>query len=374
MALAVGLAVATRSVGGVVAADVVVKKGLAGVEGFDEFGEHLVDVADNAEIGDREDRSLLVLVDGDDVFGALHADEVLGGTGDATGDVNGGLDDLSGLADLVAVGHPAGIDDGAAGTGGGTGCGGELFDHGVGLGRAQATTTGDDHGGFVELGTLGLFGGALDDFGGAGVAEFGHGEGVDRSGAATGGGGFEGFGAHEPDTRSGAGEGRDDVFDAAEDGFGALEGVVGDFEIDDVGQHGRTEFDREAGSDVTSVVGGAEHEGIRGGAIGHGGCYSRGDCYALHGFAEVAGGVDGGCAMVAEFGGDARGVGAAEDLNGVCHCAGFGEHFESDCGYGTVAGFAVDPDFVEHLGCVLFLVVLLGGTRGLGVRLGLNDL
>ena len=58
-----------------------------------------------------EDRRLLVLVDRDDVLRALHAHHVLRGAGDAGGDVDGGLDDLAGLADLVAVGHPTGVDD-----------------------------------------------------------------------------------------------------------------------------------------------------------------------------------------------------------------------------------------------------------------------
>ena len=47
------------------------------------FGQDLVHVADDAEVGDPEDRGLGVLVDGDDVLGALHADHVLGGAGDA---------------------------------------------------------------------------------------------------------------------------------------------------------------------------------------------------------------------------------------------------------------------------------------------------
>src|SRR5437899_1099578 len=41
-----------------------------GLEGLDQLGQHLVDVADDAEVGDGEDRRFLVLVDGDDVLGA----------------------------------------------------------------------------------------------------------------------------------------------------------------------------------------------------------------------------------------------------------------------------------------------------------------
>src|ERR1700722_4796633 len=50
-----------------------------GLQRLDERRQHLVHVADDAEVGDREDRGLLVLVDGDDVLGALHPHQVLGG-------------------------------------------------------------------------------------------------------------------------------------------------------------------------------------------------------------------------------------------------------------------------------------------------------
>ena len=75
------------------------------------FGHDLVHVADDAEVGDPEDRRLAVLVHRDDVVGALHADHVLGGAGDAERDVELRLHDLAGLADLLRVGHPAGVDD-----------------------------------------------------------------------------------------------------------------------------------------------------------------------------------------------------------------------------------------------------------------------
>src|SRR5205085_8323508 len=80
-------------------------------------GDHLVHVADDAEVGDAEDRRLRVLVDGDDVLAALHADHVLRRAGDAAGDVQVRLHDLAGLTDLVRVRAPAGVDDGAAGAG-----------------------------------------------------------------------------------------------------------------------------------------------------------------------------------------------------------------------------------------------------------------
>src|SRR5438105_7450719 len=70
-------------------------------------------VAHDAEIGDREDRRVLVLVDRDDPLRLLHADHVLRGSADADRDVDLGLDRLAGLPDLQAVRHPAGIDHGS---------------------------------------------------------------------------------------------------------------------------------------------------------------------------------------------------------------------------------------------------------------------
>ena len=71
--------------------------------------------ADQAVVGDLEDRRLLVLVDGDDDLAVLHAGEVLDRARDADRDVELGRDDLAGLADLVVVRHEAGVDRGARG-------------------------------------------------------------------------------------------------------------------------------------------------------------------------------------------------------------------------------------------------------------------
>src|SRR5260370_39628847 len=70
-------------------------------------------VADDAQVGNREDGRVLIFVDGDDVLGTLHAREMLDRAADADGDVERWLDGPAGLPDLVAVGEPAGIDDGA---------------------------------------------------------------------------------------------------------------------------------------------------------------------------------------------------------------------------------------------------------------------
>src|SRR5258708_25683492 len=85
-----------------------------------ELRYQLEEVTDEAVIGNLEDRRLLVLVDGDDDLGILHPGEMLDAAGDADRDVEIGGDDPARLADLVVVGHEAGIDGAAAGADGGS--------------------------------------------------------------------------------------------------------------------------------------------------------------------------------------------------------------------------------------------------------------
>jgi Ethanolamine utilization protein EutJ (predicted chaperonin) len=65
-----------------------------------EFRHGLNRSADEADVGDLEDRGVLVLVDGDDGLAVLHAGQVLDRARDADRDVDFGGDDLAGLADL----------------------------------------------------------------------------------------------------------------------------------------------------------------------------------------------------------------------------------------------------------------------------------
>ena len=67
------------------------------------FGNDLVQVADDPEVGVLEDRGVRVLVDRDDQGRALHADLVLDRAGDPDGDVELRGDGLAGLADLGGV-------------------------------------------------------------------------------------------------------------------------------------------------------------------------------------------------------------------------------------------------------------------------------
>src|SRR5664279_1897897 len=52
-----------------------------------QFGKDLVKVADQTIVGNREDRRVRILVDGDDDLGFLHSGEVLDGAGNPDRDV-----------------------------------------------------------------------------------------------------------------------------------------------------------------------------------------------------------------------------------------------------------------------------------------------
>lgn len=74
------------------------------------------EIADETVVGNLEDRRFLVLVDGDDDLGILHAGKMLDGARDADGNVEIGGDHLAGLADLPVIGGIARIDRCARGT------------------------------------------------------------------------------------------------------------------------------------------------------------------------------------------------------------------------------------------------------------------
>ena len=76
------------------------------------FGKHrddLVNITYYTYIGDTEDRSELVLVDGDDEITLFHTCKVLDGTGDTASHVEGRTDGLTGLWNLNLVRHYAGV-------------------------------------------------------------------------------------------------------------------------------------------------------------------------------------------------------------------------------------------------------------------------
>src|SRR6476659_3409819 len=81
-----------------------------------QLGKRLVEIGDEAIVGDLEDRRLLVLVDRHDHLGILHAGEMLDRTRNADRDVKLRRHHLAGLPDLPVVRRVAGIDRGARGT------------------------------------------------------------------------------------------------------------------------------------------------------------------------------------------------------------------------------------------------------------------
>ena len=114
----------------------------------DELGQlrdDLVQVADDPEIGELEDRRVRVLVDRDDRARALHPDLVLDRAGDADGDVELRRDGLARLADLRRVRVPARVDDGARCGNGAAERLRELLDELEVLRAAEAAAAGDDH-------------------------------------------------------------------------------------------------------------------------------------------------------------------------------------------------------------------------------------
>ncbi len=171
------------------------------LEGLDELGEDLVDVADDAEVGDREDRGVGVLVDGDDRSRVLHAHQMLHGPGDATGDIDVRLHGLPGLPHLLGIGDPPRIDDRPGGARGGPEWLGQLLDEFVGLRRAETTTPGHDDRRLPELRALPLLDVGRRDPG-LGRSRVGEVEGRDRGRRPSGRLGDERLGPGQDDPRA----------------------------------------------------------------------------------------------------------------------------------------------------------------------------
>ena len=67
-------------------------------------------------MGNREDGSIGIGVDGDDLLGFGHTCTVLDGTGDTGADIKAGTDGNTGLTDLIIVADPSGVDSGTGST------------------------------------------------------------------------------------------------------------------------------------------------------------------------------------------------------------------------------------------------------------------
>src|SRR5690606_1522472 len=123
---------------------------LALVDLLGQLRGDLVQVTDDREVGDLQDRSLGFLVDRDDRLGGLHTSPVLDRAGDAQSDVQVGRDGLTGLADLEGVRVPPGVNRGPGGTYGGAERVREVLHHGEVLTHTAAA--GDHDRGLGELG------------------------------------------------------------------------------------------------------------------------------------------------------------------------------------------------------------------------------
>ena len=109
-----------------------------------ERGTDLEQVADDDEVGELGDRRVRVAVDGDDRLRGLHPDLVLDRAADAEREVELRLDDLAGLADLLGVRDPAGVDRRARRPDRAAERLGDLLDELEALRAADAAAAGDD--------------------------------------------------------------------------------------------------------------------------------------------------------------------------------------------------------------------------------------
>src|SRR3954447_7316792 len=124
---------------------------LLGLHGLGELGHDLVEVADDPEVGELEDRGVGVLVDRHDVLRGLHPHLVLDRARDPRGQVQLRRDGLARLADLGRVGVPAGVDHGARGGDRAAHRTRELLERLEALGLAEAATARDEDVGVLDV-------------------------------------------------------------------------------------------------------------------------------------------------------------------------------------------------------------------------------
>src|SRR5215218_5506965 len=142
--------------------DIAGSAALLGLHGLGELGDDLVQVADDPEVGELEDRGVGVLVDRHDVLRGLHADLVMDGAGDAGRQVQLRRDRLARLADLGGVGVPARVDHSAGGRHGAAHRAGELLELLEALGLAEAAAAGHEDVGVLDVDVRAALLAALD--------------------------------------------------------------------------------------------------------------------------------------------------------------------------------------------------------------------
>src|SRR5215216_2416560 len=150
-------------------ADMARSAALLCLHGLGELGHDLVEVADDAEVGELEDRGVRVLVDRHDVLRGLHAHLVLDGPGDAGRQVQLRGHGLTRLADLRRVGVPARVDHRAGGRHGAAHRAGELLEGLEALGLAEPAAAGHEDVGVLDVHVGAALLAALDHCGLQGV-------------------------------------------------------------------------------------------------------------------------------------------------------------------------------------------------------------
>src|SRR3954452_24949522 len=231
---------------------------LAGLHRLGELGEDLVEVADDPEVGELEDRGVRVLVDRHDVLRGLHADLVLDRAGDARREVQLRRDGLARLADLRRVRVRAGVDD-RAGRGDGAVAAerlGQLLELVEALGLAEPATAGDEDVGVLDVDVGAALLAALEHLGlGRPWRELDL-DGLDLGGVARGLGDLERVEAADDDAARlvlGLGDRAVAEDRALGDELAVLDGDVGDLH-----GHARVQARGEAGADLEAEQAAAE--------------------------------------------------------------------------------------------------------------------
>src|SRR4051794_4430497 len=121
------------------------------LHGLGQLGDDLVEVADDPQVGELEDRGVGVLVDRDDVLRGLHPDLVLDRAGDARREVELRRDGLARLPDLRGVRVPARVDDRAGRRDGAAERAGQVLERLEALLVAQSAPAGDERLGVLDV-------------------------------------------------------------------------------------------------------------------------------------------------------------------------------------------------------------------------------
>src|SRR5690242_6093908 len=121
---------------------------------FGQLWQDGQNISHHTQIGGGENGRVLVLVDRYDIFRTFHAGQMLNRAADTTGDVERWLDRLAGLADLIAVGQPARVDNRAGRAWRAAQGRGQILDQLVILRLAQAAPAADDHSRFFQCRSL----------------------------------------------------------------------------------------------------------------------------------------------------------------------------------------------------------------------------